>query len=172
MFVDEVGALSAVANGHLVTSWPALLRHTSTGEVHQRLDAGLRDSNLLTADQLVTQPTGLCRGSMVWLDRSTGGWSSWSAGCTTEPLVTSRGTVLVGKQTDVYELNRDGSVRWSCPLSPRASRVNGAAVLTGNRWVVGDSVGNIDAYDLPVSGLGRGWVTPHGSPARASRPMR
>lgn len=26
------------------------------------------------------------------------------------------------------------------PLSPVASRVNGAAVLTGNRWVVGDSV--------------------------------
>lgn len=170
LLVDERAVLTAVANGQLLTAFPPTLRDTATGAIQQRLDAGIRDVNLLTAEQLVANVSGHCRGGAGLLDRTAGTWSSWlEARCSTEALLTHRNTLLVGARSEVLEVNNDASVRLRCPLP---SPVDGPAVLSGNRWIVSDGFGSISAYDLPVMGPGRGWVGLHGSSARSRRPQR
>lgn len=174
----ESTRLSSTSGAALLTVYPARLRDPSTGR-GTGIDAGVAvtPATLFSGDQLVTVDTNsFCRGWMAAIDvRTATVLVPWQtppllARCLSEPLLTSRQSLLVGiaSPAEVLEVGLDGSTFFQCPLSEDAV---GPAVLHRNRWIVSDGRGWVNAYDLPVPGPAtRGWISYQGSFSRARRP--
>lgn len=166
--------LSSLWDRALLTAYPPLLRDAATGLPQRALDGGLPISpwTLRLSDRVISVAESTCRGWVTMHDplgreRPT----AWEPGrCFGEPLLTSRGTLLVGLSSppEVREIALDGGTLFACPLQHLA---NGPAVLVGSRWITWDRQGGVHAVDVPVPGPApRGWVTAEGSAARARRP--
>ncbi|MBL8923599.1 MAG: PQQ-binding-like beta-propeller repeat protein [Myxococcaceae bacterium] len=187
--LDVTGSAAVPASafgGRLFTVYPSVVRATATGLVSSSpamafwnpRHALAADGRLISADS-----NSFCSRFLAMYDLATPAtppvvWQSppgpgATGACLSEPLVTSRQSVLVGSRplSGLHEVRYDGTTRFSCPLPFAPS---GPAVLTRARWVTASSsAGRVDAYDVPVQDVApRGWVTAGGSLDRANRPAR
>lgn len=188
--LDVTGSAAAPASafaGTLATAFPAALRDARNGAVtFQPTNASWGTHNTLLANgRVIALDNMFCPRSFMVMDPSTPrppfvwevrrGTGAFSA-CLTEPIVTSRQSVLFAGGTDLYEVGLDGLERFICPLpvfAPTTTSFIGATVLARGRWVVGTRSGRVEAYDVPAQETARqGWVTAGGGLDRANRPTR
>jgi hypothetical protein len=184
--VTGSAALPATAfDGRLYTVFPSVVRDAATGVASvSPVMAFWNPRHTLVADGRLVSLDGnsFCGNYLTVSDLAVPSappvvWQSppgvgGANACLSEPLVTSRRSVLLGSRgvPGVHEVAYDGSTRFSCPLPWPPS---GPAVLVRGRWVTASPLGRVDAYDVPPRDVApRGWVTAGGSLDRANRPAR